>query len=170
MPEYRVKKPFRFKGKAYMSGTVKDIPEPQASMLAERGFLEPSGIPEVEEIEEIKPGVNLDQFLEQARTEGGVWIRSAEVAEGDTLEVLGPGEVDDETFDRPYLVLPVRYKGEERRLRLGVRNVERIKRVLGSNTAGWTGKKIKVTAVEVVPGLTKQRGVETKRMILDGVG
>jgi len=69
MPEYRVKKPFRFKGKAYMSGTVKDIPEPQASMLAERGFLEPSGIPEVEEIEEIKPGVNLDQFLEQADEE-----------------------------------------------------------------------------------------------------
>ena len=122
-----------------------------------------------EGLKETAAGVDVDQFIAAVQAETGIWIRASEVAEGDEFEVTGFGEIDDETFDRSYLVLPVRYKNEERKLRLGVRNAERIKKKLGSDTAGWVKKCIKVTAVELVPGLTKQRGVSTKRMILDGV-
>ena len=114
-------------------------------------------------------GVDVDAFIKAAKTETDVWIRADEVQEGDLFTIHGRGEVDSSTFDRPYLVLPVVYREEERMLRVGVRNAERIRKVFGPNTTQWVGRELKVTAVEVVPGLTKQRGVETKRMILDGV-
>lgn len=114
-------------------------------------------------------GVDVDAFIKKAKAEAGEWITAAEVKEGDEFEVTGQGEVDDETFDRSYLVLPVRYSYADRKLRLGVRNVERIRRVLGPDTAQWVKQKIRVTVVETVKGLSKQRGVAVKRMILDGV-
>ena len=126
---------------------------------------EEEGIPESAPL----GGVNVDAFIEAARKEMGEWITTSEVHEGDEFEILGPGEVDDETFDRPYLCIPVRYNNQERKLRLGVQNVERIRKKHGSNTVDWIGKRIRVTVLELVKGLTKQRGVETKRMILDGV-
>ena len=126
---------------------------------------EENGLPESAPLE----GVNVDAFIEAARKETSEWITTSEVHEGDEFEVLGPGEIDDETFDRPYLCIPARYNNQERKLRLGVQNVERIRKKHGSNTADWVGKRIRVTVLELVKGLTKQRGVETRRMILDGV-
>ena len=114
-------------------------------------------------------GVDVDAFIAAAQAEMGAWIRADEVQEGDLFTVHGRGEIDNETFDRPYLVLPVVYHDEERMLRIGVRNAERIRKMFGPNTTQWVGLELKVTAVELVPGLTKQRGIETKRMILDGI-
>ena len=164
--------------------SVEDV-EPRFKTLRENGMpvldavheveneLRRLGIPEREEkgLPESTPlgGVNVDEFIETARKETGEWITTSEAHEGDEFEILGPGEVDDETFDRPYLCIPVRYNDQERRLRLGVQNVERIRKKLGGNTADWIGKRIRVTVLELVKGLTKQRGIETKRMILDGV-
>ena len=124
-----------------------------------------------EEIPESGPagGVDVDAFLEAAKAEAGEWITASEVKEGDEFEVTGPGEVDTETFDRSYINIPVRYKGEDRKLRIGTKNAERIKAKLGPKTAAWVGKRIRVTVVEVVKGLSKKQGVEVKRMILDGV-
>ena len=150
-------------------GIEQDLPDDVARELISSGMAERVLEQEANAIKEVTVGINIDKFIAAAQAETGIWIKAAEVSEGDEFEVTGFGEVDDETFDRSYLVLPVRYKNEERKLRLGIRSVERIKKKLGSDTAQWTKRKIRVTAVEVVPGLTKQRGVETKRMILDGV-
>ena len=109
-----------------------------------------------------------DEFVKRAKEEVGEWIRASELKEGDEMTVTGPGEVDHETFDRSYLCVPVRFKNVERKIRLGAKNVERIIRALGNSTMGWVGAKLRVTLVEVMPGLSKQRGVETKRAVLDG--
>ena len=124
-----------------------------------------------EELPESAPagGVDVDAFILAAKTEASEWITTAEIKEGDEFEVTGAGEVDDETFERSYVCVPVRFKGEDRKLRLGVKNVERIKKKLGSNTAQWVGKRIRVTVVETVKGLSKKHGIEVRRMILDGV-
>ena len=150
-------------------GVEQEVPEDVGLFLIASGMAVQVPGAKKEELRESAAGVDVDQFIRDEQAETGVWIRTSEVQEGDEFEVTGFGEIDDETFDRSYLVLPVRYKNEERKLRLGVRNVERIKKKLGSDTARWVGHKVHVTAVEIVPGLTKQRGIETKRMILDGV-
>ena len=155
--------------KGSAAGLSQDIPDDVGLSLIASGMAVEVFTSKPVEIKEVAAGVDVDQFIAAAQAEIGVWIRATEVVEGDEFEVTGFGEIDDETFDRSYLVLPVLYKNAERKLRLGVRNVERIKKKLGSDTAQWMKKRIKVTAVEIVPGLTKQRGVETKRMILDGV-
>ena len=124
-----------------------------------------------EELPESPPagGIDVDAFIEAAKAEAGEWITAAEVKEGDEFEVMGAGETDDETFDRPYLCVPVKYKGQDRKLRIGAKNAERIRPKLGKYSATWVGKKIQVTVVEVVKGLSKKQGIEVKRMILDGV-
>ena len=114
-------------------------------------------------------GVDVDAFLKAAKIEAGEWITAAEVKEGDEFEVMGPGEVDAETFDRSYLCILVKYKNADRKLRIGTKNAERIRSKLGRYSAAWVGKKIRVTVVEIVKGLSKKQGVEVKRMILDGV-
>ena len=155
--------------KGSAAGLSQDVPDDVGLSLISSGMAVQVFTKKNEELREPAVGVDVDTFIQAAQAEIGVWIRATEVVEGDEFEVTGFGEIDDETFDRSYLVLPVIYKGAERKLRLGVRNVERIKKKLGSDTAQWVKHKIKVTAVEIVPGLTKQRGIETKRMILDGV-
>ena len=110
-----------------------------------------------------------EEFVRHAREELGAWIKTSELKEGDEMTVTGPGEIDSETFDRSYLCVPVRFNGVERKIRLGPKNVERIIKALGNSTMGWVGSRLCVTLVEVVPGLSKKRGVETKRAVLDGV-
>ena len=146
-----------------------EVPDEVGLSLIQSGMAVQVFEKKAEGLKETAAGVDVDQFIAAAQAETGIWIRASEVSEGDEFEIAGPGEIDSETFDRSYLVLPVRYHNEDRKLRIGVRNAERIKKRLGSDTAEWVGCIIRVTAIEVVPGLTKQRGIETKRMILDGV-
>lgn len=155
-------------------GEYYDLPDPVAQKAIEGKIVRKAEDIRIEEAKPSSPaakakGVDVQDYIDKARSEGGVWIRTAELSEGDELEVIGPGEVDSETFDRPYLTLPVMYKGNEKRLRIGSQNAERISRKLGKNSAQWVGHKIRVLALEPCPGLTKSRGVVTKRAILDGV-
>ena len=157
----------------YIKGVGKDleqeVPEDIGLSLISSGMAVQVFAPHEKIREGGAGGVDVDAFIASAQAETGVWIRADEVKEGDTFIVHGRGEIDSDTFDRSYLVLPVVYRDEERMLRIGVRNAERIRKAFGPNTTQWVGRDIKVTAVEIVPGLTKQRGVSTKRMILDGV-
>ena len=150
-------------------GLKQEVPEDIGLSLISSGMAERVLEAKAEATEAGAGGIDVDQFIAAAQAEAGVWIRASEVEEGDIFTVHGRGEIDNETFDRSYIVLPVIFRGEDRMLRVGVRNAERIRKIFGSNTTQWVGRNIRVTAVEVVAGLTKQRGVETKRMILDGV-
>ena len=146
-----------------------DLPDDVARELISSGMAERVLEQEAKAIEEGAGGIDVDQFIKAAQDEAGAWIRAGEVQEGDTFTIHGRGTIDNETFDRPYIVLPVVYRDQERMLRIGVRSAERIRKVFGPNTTQWVGREIRVTAVEIVPGLSKQRGTEVRRMILDGV-
>ena len=147
-----------------------EVPDDVGLNLIQSGMAVQVFEKKAEELKETAAGVDVDQFIAAAQAETGIWIRASEVHEGDEFEITGFGEIDSETFEgKVYLVLPVRYKGQERKLRLGVQNVERIRKKLGSDTAQWVKCHIRVAAIEAVPGLSKQKGVEVKRMILDGV-
>ena len=157
----------------YVRGTGKDLfqdlPDDVARELISSGMAERVFKQEAEATGAGAGGIDVDEFIAVANAEIGVWIRAAEVQEGDTFIIHGRGTIDNETFDRPYIVLPVLYRDQERMLRIGVRNAERIRKTFGPNTTQWVGRELRVLAVEVVQGLSKQRGVEVRRMILDGV-
>lgn len=93
----------------------------------------------------------------------GDWLTADMVEEGDHITITGGGHWDPDTFDREYLVVPVKLKDKELKLRIGPRNTERIAKTHGTNTGEWVGKLIEVLAIEEYPGL-KQKG-----MILRGI-
>ena len=107
--------------------------------------------------------VDVDDFLKES---GSNWLRADDVKEGDKLEIIGPGRIDDETFDSSYLVLPIRIlrTGEEKDARLGARNISRLKRSFGtSNTEEWVSRHAEVVSIE------EYKKFGTKGFILRGL-
>jgi hypothetical protein len=108
--------------------------------------------------------VDVDEYLKEA---GGPFLRAQHVQVGDRLQILDEGIIDDQTFKdragrpRPYLVLRAKLMrtGEEYLVRLGPKNVKRIRDAFGtSDTAKWKGKLLEVIGLEDYPGLG-QKGV-----------
>lgn len=158
------------------AGKIYDLPDAVAKKTIEQNVCkaEPDAAPPTELLPELEVGggeggVDVGDFIDKARAGGSVWIRTSELKKGDEFEVLDPGEVDTETFDRPYLCILVRYQDLERRLRVGAQNAERIAGKLGKSSADWVGRKIRVLTLEDCPQLTKRRGIETRRAVLEGV-
>lgn len=78
----------------------------------------------------------------------GEWIGASEVKENDTFEILGAGDIDDESFKSAYLILPVKYDGDKRKLRVGRENGQEIAKLYGTDREAWIGKKIRVAAIK----------------------
>lgn len=99
----------------------------------------------------------IDKYLKQA---SGNWIKASNVQVGDQLQIEEPPTLDDQSFDKPYLVLEVTLKrtGEKYNLRLGTKNVARIVETLGTSEQSWTGNLLEVLSIENYPGLG-QKGV-----------
>jgi len=106
--------------------------------------------------------VDVDEFLRKASN----WLRAEHLQVGDVLEILGAGAIDDETFDNPYLVLPVKLlrTGEEYNARLGAKNASRLADTFGtSRTEEWVGRKAEVVSIEYY------RGLGTRGYVLRGL-
>lgn len=102
--------------------------------------------------------VDVKQYLKEA---GGNWLRADNVQVGDKLKVTGSGGIDDKTFDRSYLVVPVvlMRTGEEFRLRLGPKNVNRIvESFKETDTGKWVNRFLEVISIETYKGLG-QKGI-----------
>ena len=164
-------RPVRVGGKEFNRGDTAEFSSATVEELEKLGYARRLGrdIEEVPATGTEQRGINVEEFLKESQATGAMFIRTSELEEGDEFEVLGPGEVDTETFDKPYIVLPVLYKGLERRLRLGPQNAARIRKKLGTTTAEWVGKKIRVLTLGPCPGLSRQRGERIVRAILEGV-
>jgi len=108
---------------------------------------------------------SIEEFLARSQA---FWLRADHVQVGDRLDILDEPVVDEESFDKPYLVMKVRLQrtGEEFNLRLGVRNVQRIAETLGRES--WRGHQLEVIAVEEYPGLGRRgilfKGVKAERI------
>jgi len=98
----------------------------------------------------------IERFLESA---GGPWIRADRVSIGDKVSIEDV-TLDEETFDRPYIVVSGIFDrtGEPVKVRLGVKNVKRIAKTLGTDERKWIGCKIEVIDIEEYPGLG-QKGI-----------
>lgn len=94
------------------------------------------------------------------------WLRGDDVQVGDRLTILDGGYFDDETFTdksgkgKLYFCTTMRLirTGEEKKVRLGSENVNRIAEKFGSDTASWVGKEVVVSEVKLYKGL-KQKGI-----------
>lgn len=94
------------------------------------------------------------------------WLRGDDVQVGDRLTILDGGYFDDETFTdksgkgKLYFCTSMRLArtGEEKKVRLGPENVNRIAEKLGNNTATWVNKQVLVDEVKLYKGL-KQKGI-----------
>jgi len=107
--------------------------------------------------------VDVAEFLKEA----GRWLtpQYVPITKGETIEITGEGEIDSTTFESPYLILPVKYKGEDWMLRLGKRAVARLVEDFGtSDTKQWVGKYLEVERIE------SYKGLGTKGIIWRGVG
>jgi len=83
------------------------------------------------------------------RETAGNFVTPKDVEEGQELEIVDGGSMDDTTFDRPYWVLKVRVGDAVKDLRIGVKNSDRIAADLGTkDPAEWTGRRLKVKAIE----------------------
>lgn len=104
----------------------------------------------------------IERYLENA---GGPWIRAERVKVGDTVTIERV-DLDDESFDRPYIVLDGVYDptGEAVKVRLGVKNVRRIAKSLGTDERRWVGQKIEVIDIEEYKGLG-QKGILWRGLI-----
>jgi len=104
----------------------------------------------------------IEKFLSKA---GGPWIRADNCKVGDKLKIISKPTIDEQTFDRPYLICDVVLErtGEQFKLRLGPKNVARIAEVLSTDENKWVGAELEVISIENYPGLGK------KGLLLRGV-
>lgn len=113
---------------------------------------------------EAKPAqLDADDYLKRAST--GNWLTASMVNEGDRMTLLEGIREDAVTFERPYIIAPVRLGDDEYDLRLGVRNVKRLRDVFGPDVSKWVGRQIEVAVVQTY----KLRGAEQRGLILRGV-
>lgn len=95
----------------------------------------------------------IDRFLKQA---SGNWVKADNCTAGDRLKITTEPMIDDETFDRPYLVCGVTLTrtSEDYKLRMGSKNVTRIAETLGKDEKTWPGRFLEVVSIESYPGLS----------------
>ena len=94
------------------------------------------------------------------------WLRGDDVLVGDVLTILDGGYLDDETFTdksgkgKPYFCTNMRFHrtGEEKKVRLGPENVNRIAEKFGDDTLAWVNREVVVDEVKLYKGL-KQKGI-----------
>jgi len=96
------------------------------------------------------------RFLREA---GSLWLRAEHVKEGDRVFVERV-DLDEESWDRPYIVVTgtLERLGEVVKVRLGVKNVQRIVETLGDDERGWIGNFLEVIGTESYKGLGR-RGI-----------
>jgi len=87
--------------------------------------------------------------------EGGGNFMTAKNCAIDATVTIRSVKLDDETFDKSYIVIDGIYdpSGEECQVRLGVQNLERIAEVIGDDETTWAGKKLVCIGTQKYPGL-----------------
>lgn len=111
----------------------------------------------------VKQELNADDYL--ARVSKGDWISADSVSEGDKMTIMEGIYEDPDSYEKPYIIAPVKFEGEEYNLRLGVRNVRKLRDAFGPDIRKWPGREIEVVAIENY----KIRGKDQKGLILRGV-
>lgn len=124
-------------------GQTVEVSEEKKEELLDLGIAK-----EVREKEETENGVNAADFADTQSQ----YLTADKLSEGDLIEILAPGEVNDE-WENERLEIPVEYEGEEYTLSLSKGNARNIIKGYGEDTGNWAGKKIRVVLIKEYPQL-----------------
>lgn len=94
----------------------------------------------------------IDKYMKKA---SGNWIGAEDCVVGDRVKIITVPEIDDKTYDKPYLVCRVTLmrSGKTFNLRMGIMNVRRISETLGKDENTWTGRLLEVVSIEYYSGV-----------------
>lgn len=125
-------------------GTIADVPKKEAEILEHAGIV-------AEAVEEPEtPIEDIDDFLKAS----SAFLTADNAEEGDIIEIVEKGYIDRKTFERDYIILPVKHKTEDYKLRLGPKNAKRIADSFGTTKLSeWVGRSLEVIGVESYKGL-----------------
>jgi hypothetical protein len=101
--------------------------------------------------------MSIKEFLDQVK---GNWISTKTAKIGDTIEIASQPKIDNQSFkDKTYLVMDCMLNGnmaEPMKLRLSGQQTQALAPTFGDDAAKWVGKKIRIVAKTMYPGLGKE--------------
>jgi hypothetical protein len=107
----------------------------------------------------------IEDYMEMA---GGPFIspqRIPDIRPGEKAKITAEPRIDSETFTdrktgkpKPYIILPVEFRGEEALIRLGKKGLQPLVEAWGKDEKNWVGKELEVDRIETYPGLN-QKGI-----------
>lgn len=100
--------------------------------------------------------MSIKEFLEQVK---GNWVSTKTAQINDILTITTPPKIDKESFkDKTYLVMDVTNErsNEKMKLRLSGQQVQNIEPLFGDDASKWVGRKVKIVAKQMYPGLGKE--------------
>lgn len=100
--------------------------------------------------------MSIKEFLDQTK---GNWVSTKTCAVNDTLVITTTPKIDKESFkDKVYLTMDVKKEatGEAMKLRLSGQQVQNLEPTFGDDASKWVGRKIKIAAKQMYPGLGKE--------------
>lgn len=101
--------------------------------------------------------MSIKDFLDQTK---GNWVSTKTAKVGDIIEIESQPKIDKESFkDKVYLTMDCSLNGnkvEPMKLRLSGQQTQALAPTFGDNAANWVGKKIRIVAKQMYPGLGKE--------------
>ena len=101
--------------------------------------------------------MSIKEFLDQVK---GNWVSTKTAKVGDTIEIESQPKIDKESFkDKTYLVMDCSLNGnkaEPMKIRLSGQQVQNLAPTFGDDAPKWVGRKVKIAAKQMYPGLGKE--------------
>ena len=100
--------------------------------------------------------MSIKEFMEKAK---GNWVSTKTCAVNDVFVIQTAPTIDSESFEnKTYLIMDVKKEstGEALKLRLSGQQVMNIEPSFGDDAAKWIGRKVKIVAKQMYPGLGKE--------------
>jgi len=101
--------------------------------------------------------MSIKEFLDQVK---GNWISTKTAKVGDIFEIESQPKIDKDSFkDKVYLVADCSLNGnkaEPMKVRFSGQQVQNLAPTFGDEASKWVGKKVKIAAKQMYPGLGKE--------------
>jgi hypothetical protein len=100
--------------------------------------------------------MSIKQFLDQTK---GNWVSTKTCAVNDVFTITTAPVIDNKSFEnKTYLIMDVKKEStnEALKLRLSGQQVQNLEPTFGDDAVKWVGRKVKIAAKQMYPGLGKE--------------
>jgi hypothetical protein len=100
--------------------------------------------------------MSIKEFLDQTK---GNWVSTKTCQVNDILDITSQPKIDKESFkDKVYLTMDIKLErtGDAMKLRLSGQQVQNLAPTFGDDASKWVGRKVKIVAKTMYPGLGKE--------------